>query len=76
VVYAKLSQIINNSMQSFTAFFEHKLVKIGNSQSVLIENDKSEQKELQLIISKILHVFKISINLSFIKINICEDEYL
>ena len=42
----------------------------------MVKPNKSEQKELQLIISKILHVFKISINLSSIKDNICEDEYL
>ena len=39
-------------------------------------NSKLEKKKLALLIEKILHILKISLNLSFAKTNICKDEYL
>lgn len=76
MVHAKLSQIINTSLMAFTDFFNDKFACLTRLDSVLENCQKADRKELQLIISKILHVFKISLNLSFVRINICEDEYL
>lgn len=73
VVHAKLSQIINASLVAFTGFFNSKFAGLKTFDSVLENCQKADRKELQLIISKILHVFKISLNLSFVRVNICED---
>lgn len=76
VVHAKLSQIINRSLKAFTDFFNGKFACLTELDSVLENCKRADRRELQLIISKILHVFKISSNLSFVRINICEDEHL
>lgn len=59
---------------AFTDFFNDKFASLMRLDSVLETCQKADREELQLIISKILHVFKISLNLSFVRVNICEDE--
>lgn len=68
IVTQKTSQILNMCMQSFYNFFMSKFDKLDENadqkRSILSTTSKSERRELTHLIEKILHVFKISVNLA------------
>lgn len=81
MIHLKLSQILNRYLSSFTSFFEEKFKQLEQnrsdaSTSILAGNSKNQKKQLILIIEKIQHIIKISLNVNSIEKNICQDQYL
>lgn len=72
IVTMKIVQILNVCMQSFYEFFSKRFQKVelgaqggaGAVRSVLSITTKREKSELTKLVEKILHVFKISLNLA------------
>ena len=68
IVTVKIVQILSVCMQSFYEFFNQRFMRVqsnthGRLRSMLSTTTKREKSELTKLIEKILHVFKISLNL-------------
>lgn len=68
IVTMKIAQILSMCMQSFHDFFKGRFERLSKEtelkRSVLSSGSKREKTELTQLIEKILHVFRISVNLA------------
>ena len=77
MVPQKLQSFIYNDVQSFCQFFKVKVKESSSVQrSILDSLTKTDKTVFHLIIKKLLHIYKISSNLRFMKTNFSSHEYI